>query len=410
MNTTQSSFVMIAILALIFLGGAAGCGDADPDDNNANERPAVEDCETLDSAPTADVALEGCYRVTDALYVEDDVLVTVEPGTWFLFDANAGLQMNGARLKAEGTEEAPITFTGVEEVPGYWRGLDFRSTNSPDNVLDHVVVEYGGGEKWGTSGSFFANINLNDFDGATRVQITNSTLRHSEGFGMAVRNESVLESFEDNTVTDNEAPARISANRVEQLGTTSEFEGNEDDHIHVYGDVVDAVTWPRLDVPYLMQELVTVEEEAYLTIAPGTTLIFTQDTGIWAYEGILTAQGTADEPILFTGVEQIPGYWLGLEFHATNSGDNIIEHAVVEYGGSDTFPSSGSGVANITVTDFYGATRLRLNETTVRASGDAGLYIRQDSVVEGCSNVTFEENEGDDIVYAADAEESCPTS
>ena len=66
-------------------------------------------------------------------------------------------------------------------------------------------------------------------------------------------------------------------------------------------------------------------------------------------EGVLTADGTASDPILFTGeVQSYNGSWFGINYHNTNSIDNILDYVTVEYGGGYN-PTFGLA-ANVSLT------------------------------------------------------------
>ncbi|HDP35749.1 MAG TPA: hypothetical protein ENN29_11650 [Candidatus Hydrogenedentes bacterium] len=49
--------------------------------------------------------------------------------------------------------------------------------------------------------------------------------------------------------------------------------------------------------------------------------------------GSLTATGTAEAPVIFTGAEAVPGYWDGLRFYNSNSESNMLSYVKVEFGG-----------------------------------------------------------------------------
>ncbi len=127
-------------------------------------------------------ALNVPYRMADN--VEDiDAAVTVEAGTDFIGQPNGGIRItaNGS-LNADGTAVDRITFTGEQDVVGYWKGLRFMSNNA-GNVLDNVLISNGGEE---------------GFDGADRkanieiangglLSVSNSTLSKSGGNGIRVQ-------------------------------------------------------------------------------------------------------------------------------------------------------------------------------------------------------------------------------
>lgn len=97
------------------------------------------------------------YRLRQALKVTGDL--EIEPGTTVEVikkdpsKSNEKLNITvvpdeGGSLKADasGPEEETIVFTGVKKEPGHWGGIGFK-TESSDNVLRNVDVEYGGGKQ-----------------------------------------------------------------------------------------------------------------------------------------------------------------------------------------------------------------------------------------------------------------------
>ena len=105
--------------------------------------------------------------------------VDIEPGTVISFNSGGGFDIeSGGNLSAIGTAADPIIFTGRQAVSGYWNGIQFF-TGGLANKMDHTIVEYGGkagtGNTEGLIGVFF-----ND----SRVDVTNSVLRHSETNGL----------------------------------------------------------------------------------------------------------------------------------------------------------------------------------------------------------------------------------
>jgi hypothetical protein len=66
------------------------------------------------------------YRVLGSIYTLESSM-TIAAGTRFIMSADAQLEFgwngNSATIVAQGTAAAPIRFTGLSEVAGYWSGL-----------------------------------------------------------------------------------------------------------------------------------------------------------------------------------------------------------------------------------------------------------------------------------------------
>ena len=344
--------------------------------------------ELTDSTIVVDTTLDmPCYQAPNGLSVNSPATLTVLPGVRVEFGAGTQLQVNqGAALKAVGTQAAPITFTGIQPMPGFWGGVEYFS-NHVDNVLDFVTIEYGG-----TAGS--ANLSLFSPD-SPRVRISNTTLRNSAGYGFDFGNGgSTLETFENVTSTGNaQGAGLIAANDVGQLGSTNDFSGNTQDRIVVISNfgVTSDQTWFDLGTPYALgiDTSAPLNVDAHLTLAPGSTLVFHAGHQLNVREnGTLTAVGTVSEPIRFMGKSHVPGFWKGIQFTFSNT-NNELSFVTVEDGGG-----SGNGNANVVM---FGTTlspqRLRLSDVVLRNSAGYGFEFNDGSILEEFHNVLSTGNE-----------------
>ena len=84
------------------------------------------------------------YLVTDDVRVDGEL--SIGPGARLVFQQDTGMSVPGS-LSAVGTEADPIVFTAEQAIAGYWDGLEYSYSDSPDNALDYVTIEYGGGER-----------------------------------------------------------------------------------------------------------------------------------------------------------------------------------------------------------------------------------------------------------------------
>lgn len=114
---------------------------------------------------------EGVVSIDDA-----NAKVTVEAGARFEFDEGARLDVEQGTFVAEGTQQAPIVFTGVDQSKGYWAGLTFQSNAA--NSLDYVEVSYAGASGYHSSSQ---GIRV-----AGRLSLTNSIVKENAGKGVNV--------------------------------------------------------------------------------------------------------------------------------------------------------------------------------------------------------------------------------
>jgi hypothetical protein len=338
-------------------------------------------CIELHSSYEEDITLDaGCYIAKSDVTVY--AKMTIEAGAWILFQQDVGMSIRSdGALVAIGTEENPVGFSGERALRGYWNGLELGS-NSVDNQLDFVIIEYGGGEYPGnlvleSSSSF-----------PVQVDITNSTFRQSEGYGLVVRNHSTINTFNNNTITENElGAAMMHPNTVGDLDDTTTYAENDKDIVLIQaGSVDEDQSWPAIDADYLVEGDITVYEA--LTIYAGARILFQQDLGMSIRSGAsLVAVGTEELPILFSGEGKSRGYWNGLSI-SSNSVDNKLEYVTIEYGGgADT---SANLVLNAS-SSF--PVQIDIVNCTLRESQEYGLSVTNHTTINSFSDNTLTENQ-----------------
>lgn len=129
---------------------------------------------------------------------------------------------------------------------------------------------------------------------------------------------------------------------------------------------------------------VDVQGGATLTVEPGTRLTFEQDGRLRIDEdGALVAEGTCEDPIVFTGEQQTRGYWDGIGFSNADSVESSLSYCVVEYAGS-TDSSSSPRPSNVAV---GGGSRVVIDHCLFRKSDGYGVALSADSQIG-----SFEEN------------------
>jgi hypothetical protein len=328
--------------------------------------------------------LDAPYQMGDASYTVDGAL-TIEAGTTLKFGASSFMTVSQTgSLSAVGTAESPITFTGTDTTPGYWQGIDFVWSNSTNNQLRHVIVEYGG------SGSNAANVTVSGLSSSVgRLKLANVTLRHSAGSGFYFSSNTSIDEFAAVKSTQNRYSGTLGSNDVHVLGGDSDFAGNSNDFVYVYdADISGTRTWRRLNVPYRLYNSSTYTVNGALTIEAGATLAMSSSSGLTVSQtGSLTALGTADAPITFRGLEATPGYWLGIDIVWSNSTANQIANAVIRDAGG-----GGSSRGAITLSGLSSSNgRLTLTNSTVTNSSSWGVY-RGSNVVLTQSGNTFTGN------------------
>lgn len=335
------------------------------------------------------------YRILEAgsLYANDGLL-TLAPGSELRFEQGQSLTIgNQGGLYAVGTASEPIVLTGTEPVRGHWDGLSFWGSRHQMNRLEHVTVEYGGGERFG-SASEAANVNLTIAGSGqhSNVSIVNSVLRHSAEYGLWVRLNSGLTEFTGNTLTGNAlGPAYVTLPSADQLLPGNDYTGNDTDEVVVEVgsglQLTEPTTWPDLGVPYYLQEKVGITGvQAPWMIMPGVEILVESSLGILVSgEGSVTAVGTPQEMIKISGKDG--GIWQGFHFSGTNGDFGYIE---LEDGGGVEWGGSVSAPAVVTIqTATGGAFVLFGTGTSITGPNYAIAFGTGNATARGCVGLVW---------------------
>lgn len=338
-------------------------------------------------------ALDVPYYLASSLSLTTAPL-TVMPGATLVFKQGMGIDVSGdaAALKAEGTAEKPILFTGEVQSRGAWAGLVFDGSNNALNSLKYATVEWAGDL---TSDPAAAGVKcIADSHGVT-LKLDHVTIRKSQGYGLYLVGSARTPAFTSNVFTQNAlGPAWVHSNVAQQLSSDSTYTGNDVDKVFVEAYRINqAATWRDLGVPYLVDGIVW--PIAVLTLDPGVTLEMAQDASfsIDTDAAGLRAVGTVAKPITFTGVTKTAGSWYGLDFDGTNNANNILDHCVVEYGGG----GPGWGGMIYAHADSHGVT-LQVKNSLVRHSSTYGIWLGG-SANETLSGNTMSDNASGDVFH-----------
>lgn len=344
-----------------------------------------------------------CFEVSGV--VDVNAQLTIQPGTVLRFGNGAGLRVRAeGTLIAAGTAANPIlmTSTAAFPAPANWAGVRIES-NSPANELAHVTIEYAGQTSFNLHGTSsdgpIAGLRIS---GGSQAAVRNVTVRQSSGYGMNIGNVR-LNEFSQNRFGGNErSPVSIESSAIGGLDGESDYAGeglgepNDDAYIRVvYNSAITGTpTWPATNLPYRFFGVHRIEgDETVVTIEPGAAFEFGSAAGIRVVAGALVAEGSAADPITFTGATKTPGAWAGLAFNSLDVG-NSLDYVVVEYGGATSFnlhgTSSTAPTANVRVTNDA---RLSLTNSVLRNSNQYGLNF-QDGVLLGFADNAFSGNVG----------------
>lgn len=131
------------------------------------------------------------------------------------------------------------------------------------------------------------------------------------------------------------------------------------------GDIVTNTTLTLANSPYTLTDMITVQSRVTLTVEPGVVIEGAANSGLYVF-GVLHAVGTAELPILFTGVTKQAGSWGGLVGYSSDpTAPSIIhlEYTTLEYGGAFMEP----------IYTVYNS-QLILRHCTIQNNGYGGVY------------------------------------
>lgn len=191
-----------------------------------------------------------------------------------------------------------------------------------------------------------------------------------------------LARFEQNHFESTEVPLFIKASDLAMIDSATTFKDNKKNYVlvHVHdNEAKDDQTWRALAVPYHFAGGSTIV--AHVTIEPGAQLEFGENTGIEVRQnGSLTAEGTPEKPIVFTGTDPTPGYWTGV-FFESNSAKNVIRNAKITYAGQNGVNFSGGVCIGVRA-------RAAVFSSEIAYNAVAGIRILQDGILNAeCCNV-----------------------
>ena len=146
--------------------------------------------------------------------------------------------------------------------------------------------------------------------------------------------------------------------------------------------VIDCDNWDH-SLPHVFLDTAAVDSACTLQLLPGDELYFADRALLLVYrDGTLRANGTAEQPIVFTSVRHdgwysfLPGQWVGLWFSALSK-DNVMDHCIVEKGTYGIIVDTNQGT-NPTLT---------IRNTVVRHMSYTGMLAQGARVVG--SNLLF---------------------
>ncbi len=311
--------------------------------------------------------------------------LTIEAGVTIKFDRYQSLVIGTSdgkpgALAAMGEPDLPILFTSNEAspAPGDWQCIRFNDTTD-DNVsqMSHCEVRFGGlsggaiylyqaspklrGLSVTQSGNYgiYVSSGHPSITGCQFSDNGNYDLHVAGSAGGSVSSSIFNSGFSlmcdgmvrisGNRIHQNNArPIRCRADMVGTIVNENRIDRiDENSRLEIAGgDVRHDAVWTKT-IPYFISDSVNVygtdgdDKITMLTIRPGVLLTFGEQTALsigadTKLPASLSAQGTPDNPIVFTSAQADPqvGDWEGIKFYdATDDPSAVLSHCRVAYAG-----------------------------------------------------------------------------
>ncbi len=156
-------------------------------------------------------------------------------------------------------------------------------------------------------------------------------------------------------------------------------------------------TWtkqtPDGETDYILANNISVA--AHLTVEPGVIVRSQEGYQLQiGSNGKLTAEGSEEEHIVFSGLEERAGYWRGIYFNGSNSIDNKLVYTEVLYGGAAT---GNTGSFNVAIRGT-----VQVDHSLIAHSANDGLHFL-DGAFHSFSNNRFEHNQRSAIALPVNA-------
>jgi hypothetical protein len=328
----------------------------------------------------------------------------IEPGVKIAFEADKGMVIHPeGSLSALGTVSSPIVFTGKEAVKAYWKGITIISEN-PLNKLSYVQISYAGSSVM-ESLDQKAALGISDQPGKYGyVELKNSTISHSGGFGLLASQNTILQ-MEANTFRDcGFFPIGLPINQAHRLDVHTVIESPENHHYVVLsGDDFSpgtTVSWKPLGAygSYYLKDNLQVNEGLYLEAGVRLRM------GAGKYisinpAGFLNAQGTAELPVEFSALAETDlgptptVHWSGIMINSA-SDQNLLDYVNIINAGAGLLPSMTQQAA----LSLDETAKLVLRNSTVDYSQGVGIFLKESAKLTAFTNNTVAHAQGSALV------------
>ncbi|WP_417200677.1 hypothetical protein [Bizionia sp.] len=133
---------------------------------------------------------------------------------------------------------------------------------------------------------------------------------------------------------------------------------------------------PQRPVDYIISCYANVQGS--LEIRPGVVIEFENHAGLYVNlnSQLFEIKGTVSEPVILSGTSKQNGYWRGIFLTEAHNTNNLIEHTIIEYAGSQNLTSTSPIYeGSLAIRGVSGTTpqALTLNHVAIKDGGSVGL-------------------------------------
>lgn len=307
------------------------------------------------------------YVIEDNKTIYVQSTLTIDKGAIVKLGQNARLVTNSSgRVEAVGTSSNPIVFTSLrDDLHGGDTNKDSDTTQPNSGDWSQIYLDSKNGNKFeycefyfGGGGTGQKMLDLNE---SVDTVVRNCTFAFSKGTALSavfVPSATIV----NNIFYNNEKPLAINvdlslddSNRFSNPNDPTEMNQYQAIIVDSWGGsyVTKAITWAETEAAFVLSGgYFVVEDEAKLTLGPGTTIKLHNNR--LDIEGLLEAKGTNFNPIVFTSLNDndyggesngpnasapAPGDWEYLYI-----GDNaraIFDYCIFRYGGTKSDRAEG---------------------------------------------------------------------
>lgn len=328
---------------------------------------------------------------------DNKLILKLEKGSILSMGKNASFVMSeNTQLLAIGSAEEPIIFTSnnLDPNPGDWKRISFSYGSSA--VLKNCIFEYGGlyEESMVDNGMF-------RLYSAIDISVEECIFRHSESTAIKLyksasnRPYPIFTKFAHNQFTDLSSYAITTyAQAIPTMDKSNIFNGYE---INLLGSTIseEYFLWKNLGADYSSSDLINIggEPAATVEMEPGVKIKWFT-SGLSVGTGKLIANGTEENPIIFTSAYENPswGDWAGIVFGQNIIQGTILDHCEILYAGEISY---SNWKASIVVRGSN--TNLTIKNSTIAHSSHYGLLKSNTAEPTLENNLFFDNLEGDII-------------